>query len=221
MTYFTIKEHVTNLATLCGRKGTDIHLVAVSKSRNIEEMKSVYEAGGREFGESRVQEVVEKKKHMPENCRWHFIGTVQSNKIAKCIGQFCLIHSVDHSALAKKLSRASQEKNSMTSILLQVNTSGESAKHGLSKEQWEKELDSLHLLSHLRIEGLMTMAPLTEDVGVIRKCFRELYELREAWRKEMKEPLHFTHLSMGMSQDYPIAIEEGATILRIGSAIFS
>jgi hypothetical protein len=218
--YCQIEQQVREKALACGRQPQEITLVAISKTYPVESIQSVYQEGGRVFGESRVQEALQKIPVLPPDCQWHLIGTLQSNKVSKAISAFRLIHSVDHLQLAQKISHASQEKGITTSILLQVNTSGEVTKHGLSGEEWEKALESINQLSHLRVEGLMTMAPYTEDQELIRSCFRKLYQLREKWRSQMKDPTSFCHLSMGMSNDYLIAIEEGATLLRIGSAIF-
>lgn len=218
--YHQIEQNVHEKALACGRQPQDVLLITVSKLQPVESIQAVYREGGRQFGESRVQEALQKIPELPADCRWHLIGTLQSNKVAKAISHFDLIHSVDTPVLARQISDASQARGVMTSILLQVNTSGETAKHGLSAEEWEKALDAVNQLSHVRIEGLMTMAPYTEETKTIRNCFRQLYQLREKWRANMKEPAIFQHLSMGMSHDYLIAIEEGATLLRIGTAIF-
>jgi pyridoxal phosphate enzyme (YggS family) len=218
--YCQVAHTVREKALACGRRPEEITLIAVSKTFPFESIQSVYQEGGRDFGESRIQEALEKISQMPKDCKWHLIGTLQSNKVNKAISAFQLIHSVDTPLLAQKISEASQAKGIMTSILLQVNTSGEKTKHGLSPEEWERALERINQLSHLRIEGLMTMAPYTEDEQVIRACFHHLYQLRESWRKQMKNPAIFQHLSMGMSHDYLIAIEEGATLVRVGSAIF-
>lgn len=218
--YHQIEQKVREKTLACGRQPQDVALITVSKLQTVESIQAVYREGGRQFGESRVQEALQKIPELPADCRWHLIGTLQSNKVAKAISQFDLIHSVDTPVLAQQLSDASQARGVMTSILLQVNISGETTKHGLSAEEWEKALDAVSQLSHVRIEGLMTMAPYTEDTKKIRDCFRQLYQLREKWRTNMKEPAIFQHLSMGMSHDYLIAIEEGATLLRIGTAIF-
>jgi PLP dependent protein len=218
--YSEVAQSVWEKAMACGRQPQEITLVAVSKTWPVQAIESVYQEGGREFGENRIQEALEKIPLLPEDCRWHFIGTLQSNKVGKSISHFCLIHSVDTPLLAQKISQASEARGVTTSILLQVNTSGEKTKQGLSPEEWESFLESINQLSHVRIEGLMTMAPYTEDEKVIRSCFRQLYQLRERWRKQMKDPAIFQHLSMGMSHDYLIAIEEGATLLRVGSAIY-
>lgn len=218
--YSRVAQEVREKALACGRQPQEMTLIAVSKTHPLASIQSVYQEGERDFGESRVQEALEKIPCLPKDCRWHLIGTLQSNKILKAISAFYLIHSIDTPLLAQKVSQASQAKDVTTSILLQVNTSGEKSKHGLSAEEWKRSFDMINRLSHLRIEGLMTMAPYTEDQQVIRTCFRKLYQLRENWRPQMRDPKIFHHLSMGMSNDYLIAIEEGATLLRVGSAIF-
>jgi pyridoxal phosphate enzyme (YggS family) len=218
--YAQVVHSVQAKALACGRQPQEISLIAVSKTYPIESIQSVYQEGCREFGENRVQEALEKMAYLPKDCKWHLIGSLQSNKVGKAISAFHLIHSVDTPLLAQKISQASQAKGVTTSILLQVNTSGEKTKHGLSAEEWQHSLEVINQFSHLKVEGLMTMAPYTEDQHIMRSCFRKLYQLRETWRGQMKEPAIFQHLSMGMSHDYLIAIEEGATLLRIGTAIF-
>lgn len=218
--YLDVERQIKEKAASCGRQPNEITLIAVSKTYPIEALQAVYQEGGRNFGENRIQEALQKIPHLPSDCQWHLIGTLQSNKISKAIRSFQLIHSVDHPSLAQKISQASQAQGMTTSILLQVNVSEEKTKHGLSGKEWEKSLDALNQLSYIRIEGLMTMAPYTQDQAVIRSCFQQLYQLREKWRNQMKEAQSFHHLSMGMSNDFLIAIEEGATLLRIGSAIF-
>jgi len=188
----------------------DALLVAVTKGRSIDEIMRLYEKGIRDFGENRVQEALVKIEALPKDIRWHFIGKLQKNKVSKVIGKFHLIHSVDTCELAYSISRGAKEQ--ITSILLQVNTSGEESKSGLSAEEWEAEIPALKKLPNLAIKGLMTMAPLTDDVSVIRHCFAALRKLRDKWG--LKE------LSMGMSQDYKIALEEGATMVRIGRKLY-
>ncbi|MBA3958663.1 MAG: YggS family pyridoxal phosphate-dependent enzyme [Parachlamydiaceae bacterium] len=195
-----------------------IQLVAVSKGHPIESILSVYQTGCRDFGENRIQEALEKQTKMPSDIRWHMIGTLQLNKVRKAIGKFTLIHSVDTPELAQKISSCSLEQNLKTAILLQVNTSGELSKHGLSVEQWRKAFASVLALPGVHIEGLMTIAPLVEDKETIRRCFASLREFRDELEKQYK--ISLPKLSMGMSHDYQIAIQEGATLLRIGSAIF-
>ena len=190
----------------------DITVIAVSKQRSIEEIKIAYNQGCRDFGENRIPEALEKMALLPKDINWHFIGALQKNKVNKAIGHFGLIHSVDNPELAAKIAKSSEAANVTTSILLQVNTSGEASKQGLNPEAWRPYLESLFALKNIEIKGLMTMAPLTEDTALIRQTFRTLREFRD----ELNLPL----LSMGMSHDYKIAIEEGANLLRIGTSIF-
>lgn len=218
--YQTVMANIQAKAVECGRSADEITVIAVSKNYPLATMQSAYQEGARDFGESRMQEALTKIPQMPQDCRWHLIGTLQSNKVTKAVGVFHLIHSVDTLELAQKISEASEERGVVTSILLQVNTSGEAAKHGLSQEEWRRALPEVNQLNFIKCEGLMTIAPLTEDQGKIRKCFRTLRELRNDWRSRMRDPESFRHLSMGMSYDYLTAIEEGATLVRIGTAIF-
>ncbi len=219
--YHQVLRDVNEKAHACGRYPQEITVIAVSKNFSINEIQSVYQEGGRQFGESYIQEATEKISCLPADCQWHFIGTLQSNKVGRALSSFQLIHSVDTPLLAQKISHMAQFKGITASILLQVNISEEKSKHGLSPQDWQYSLDTINQLANLKIEGLMTMAPYTQDHRCVRLCFRKLCQLRDNWRKYMKDPIVFKHLSMGMSNDYLIAIEEGATLLRIGSAIFS
>lgn len=218
--YFSVQKRIGELARSVGRDPMDIQLIAVTKTVPIDPIKHVFEAGCFDFGENRIQEALKKIPYLPSTIRWHFIGTLQSNKVNKAISTFHLIHSVDTPDLARKISKASQEKGVTTSILLQVNTSQELSKHGLTGEEWRAYLKEMDQLPAIQLNGLMTIAPLVEDQALIQRCFRQLRLLREEFRQELKDPKIFHHLSMGMSHDYPLAIAEGATLVRIGSAIF-
>ena len=209
----SILDQIAQFANSCRREPTDISLIAVSKGCSIEEIQEVYFLGVRDFGENRVGEVLEKMEQLPSDIRWHFIGKLQKNKVNKVIGRFTLIHSVDTIELAQKIARVSHERGIRTSILLEANTSGEEVKSGLSPQEWERHYQTLLTLKGIEIHGLMTMAPLTEDESVIRHCFSEL--------RLLAERLKLPTLSMGMSNDFPIAIQEGATIVRVGTALFS
>lgn len=217
--YRKIKEHISLLAKECNRDPNNILLLGVSKNFSWEHIAPAYQFGCRDFGESKVQESLLKIEKAPKDISWHFIGNLQKNKVKKIIGKFDLIHSVDDFSLAKKISDCSLAAGIKTSILLQVNSSGEETKNGLTANKWIDLFEELDSLPNIAIKGLMTMAPLTNDEKIIRKCFRETKELfNEINRIKKREPLQ--HLSMGMTNDYPIAIQEGATIIRIGSAIF-
>lgn len=204
-------------ARQCGRDPKAIELVAVTKRHSWQEIDPLYREGQRAFGESKVTELLPKIEEAPKDCTWHFIGHLQANKVRKVVGQCALIHSVDSEKLAQKISAVSQEMAIRTSILLEVNVSGETAKHGFSVEECKALYATISNLPHLNVEGLMTMAPLTDDEAIIRQTFAGLRELRNELTTKEK-PLSI--LSMGMSHDYKLAIEEGSTMLRIGTALF-
>jgi pyridoxal phosphate enzyme (YggS family) len=218
--YFKIKHEIAEIALKCHRNPLDITLIAVSKGFPVSKMMSIYDVGCRDFGESRLQEALPKITEVSQqDIKWHFIGSLQKNKVRRTIQSFSLIHSVDTSELVRKIAEISLEEGVTTSILLQVNVSGEKTKHGLSIEKWKEAIifSKLFDLNSIRIEGLMTMAPLTEDEEQIRSCFSQLRQFRDELAISHPE-VH--HLSMGMSHDYKLAIAEGATLLRIGTAIF-
>lgn len=216
-TLFRKIEAVTQQAR---RKRQEISCIAVSKGRSPDEIREAYEAGCRDFGENRIPEALQKMQICPSDIRWHFLGHLQRNKVSKAIGRFVLIHSIDTPELAEKVSEMSLQKGIRTSILLEANTSQESTKSGLSPEEWDKVFLQLLDLQGIEILGLMTMAPLTEDKGLIRHTFSELRNLRDHLQQRAQTRADLSTLSMGMSQDYEIAIQEGATLLRIGSALF-
>lgn len=206
-----VQEDIAATARACGRDPASICLVVVSKGQSVEAMRALYELGVRDFGESRVQELLEKRALLPADISWHLIGTLQTKKANSVAGRVSLIHSVDTLRLAEKLPGGE--------VLIQVNTSGESTKHGFSIEACKLEFEKLLELPQITIKGLMTMAPRVYSEEAARASFRAAAELR-AWL-ETQYGCKLPYLSMGMSQDYRIAIQEGATHLRLGSAIFT
>lgn len=213
MNYQRVLDEVGSAAERAGRASKEITLVAVSKGNADAAIRTVYDAGCRDFGENRIQEVLPKIQSSPQDIRWHFIGSLQANKVRKAINTFFLIHSVDSLGLAQKISDCSPKPQP---ILLQVNTSGEQTKHGLDEAAWFAVFEQLLQLPGIEIKGLMTMAPFQTDEKQVRRCFSSL----RIFKEKLSQFLPLPHLSMGMSQDYHLAIQEGATILRIGSAIF-
>lgn len=207
-----LRRQIAEACQRSNRDPSDVTLIAVTKYAALEALQEAYEQGLRAFGESRIPTALDKIAQLPSDIAWHFIGHLQSNKVAKAIGHFALIHSIDSLDLAKKISSASVHQNCTTAILLQVNTSGETSKQGFTADTCRGHFAELSQLPGITVQGLMTMAPLTDDEKVIRTCFSRLRSLRDE--------LKLRHLSMGMSHDFPIAIEEGATLLRIGSALF-
>lgn len=190
-----------------------VKILVVSKHRSLEDILELYEAGVRDFGENRLPEALEKMARAPDDIRWHFIGNLQSKKVAKVVGYFHAIHSVDSFNLAELISKVSLKEGLQTQVYLQVNTSGEEAKSGDSLDAWRGMMGELRALPNLDIKGLMTMAPFIDDEVVIRECFSKL--------REFRDELSLKELSMGMSQDYQLAIEEGTTCLRLGSLVFN
>lgn len=219
--YLQLRQEVAEIARRCGRDPAHITLVAVTKGYSLEHVLHAYEAGCRDFGESRVQGALEKLSRAPKDIRWHFIGNLQKNKVRKVIGKFALIHSVDGIELAKKISDCSVEAGCVTSVLLEANTSGERTKHGMPPSGWKEAIRDVGAMAGIHIEGLMTMAPLVEDERVIRQTFAGLRALRDDLEGMLGEKGALPHLSMGMTHDYRIAIEEGATLLRVGTALFA
>lgn len=218
--YERLLEDIEHTALECGRHPKDISLIAVTKGVSWDNVQPIYNCGQRDFGESRFQEAINKITIAQPKCRWHFIGTLQKNKVRKVIENFTLIHSVDSFELAQKISEGSRELGIVTHILLQSNTSGEISKHGCTPSEWKDCFNALLALPSISIDGLMTMAPLTNNEDRIKDCFKSLRLLREELNMAANGRADLHHLSMGMSHDFKIAIAEGATLLRIGSAIF-
>lgn len=217
--YHHLGDEIARLAQKYGRKSSDITLVAVSKNQTVDDISTLYHCGCRNFGESRIPEALSKQPQLPTDILWHFIGTLQKNKAQKAVGKFTLIHSVDTPELARKIAQNSLQIQTTTPILLQVNTSGEPSKHGLDPEAWRRAIEPLLQLPGIRIEGFMTMAPYVNDEKILRHCFASLRLFRDQVAAKYSFPL--PHLSMGMSNDFPFAIAEGATLLRIGNTIFN
>lgn len=217
--YIKLVAEVKSLASSCGRDSREIKIIAVSKKHQWEEVRGAYEVGCRDFGENRVQEAEGKRVQAPTDVDWHLIGTVQRNKVRKILHHYHLIHSVDSIELADKISTCSVEEGLITPILLQVNTSGELTKHGLTASEWYAHFNHVTALPGIDVQGFMTMAPMSDEEGVIRACFRSLRMFKDRWNERLGIEKS-NHLSMGMSHDYRIAIEEGATLLRIGTLLF-
>lgn len=212
-------ENIHTSAKRANRDPSEITLVAVTKSISEDVVFYLRDYGIRNVGENRVQELLRKMPIFEKaDMQVHMIGTLQRNKVKKIIGKVILIHSVDSIELAKEISRRSQEKAVTSDILLQVNVSGEETKHGVPPEDVEKISERIISMPGIRLRGLMTIAPLI-PAEECRPYFQEMRKLFEKLRKELDES-YFDTLSMGMSNDYQIAIEEGATVVRIGTALF-
>jgi hypothetical protein len=213
-----IQSQIAAAAQKSGRSSDDIELVAVSKSHAAEKVQAAAAAGQVLFGESRVQEARAKIPLLPARLRWHFIGYLQKNKIRHALPLFELFHGIDSLALAEDLHRIADEDGINPRVLLQVNVAGEASKHGFSPEALRRDLEVLVSLGRLTIEGLMTIPPLAPETEASRRHFVALRELRDQLQAECN--VRLPQLSMGMSDDFSIAIEEGATLVRVGTAIF-
>lgn len=198
-------------------------VLAVSKLQPVEKIKALYDQGQRSFGENYVQEALEKIETLKDlsDIQWHLIGSLQKNKAKYVVGKFALIHSVDSLELAQVLSRQCVNKQVQQNILIQVNLAEEESKGGFDRETLLAQWSNLTQLPHIQIQGLMTMPPLTETGVEVRPYFRGLRELRDDLKKQTDLSIHpLKELSMGTSHDYAVAIEEGATIVRLGTILF-
>jgi pyridoxal phosphate enzyme (YggS family) len=218
-----VRQRIAEAAQRVGRAASQITLVAVSKTQPFAAIETAYAAGQRDFGENRVEElwpkVEEAKRQGLVDIRWHLIGTIQSRKSADAIGPFALIHSVDRLKLANRLNRDAVAAGKVMDVLLEVNVSGEESKHGFTPQEVMAAVPEFIAYPGIRIVGLMTMAPLVAEAEEARPVFRQLRELRE--RVELDHPgVVWPELSMGMTNDFEVAVEEGATLVRVGSAIF-
>jgi pyridoxal phosphate enzyme (YggS family) len=216
-----LEKVVSNISNSClsaGRDPGSVQLVAVSKSHPPEAIAEVMDAGQMLFGENRVQEAKSKIPQLPAKARWHFIGHLQKNKIRMALPLFEMIQSVDSLELAQQIDRVAAESGLFPRVLLEVNTGGESSKFGFSPEGLRAAMEDLLQLERIQIEGLMTIPPPAPKPEVNRPYFAMLRELRDDLEGEFR--ISLPELSMGMSDDYTAAIAEGATIVRVGTAIF-
>ena len=213
-----VRERIARAASNSDRSADDVELVAISKTHLAEEVREAVEAGQTLFGESRVQEARAKIPELSSNLRWHFVGHLQKNKIRQALPLFEMIHSVDSRALAEDINRVAEEEGLYPRVLLEVNVAGEGSKFGFAPDDLREQMEALLALSRLSIEGLMCIPPLAVESEDSRKFFVQVRQLRDSLEKEynMKLP----QLSMGMTQDFPIGIAEGATFVRVGTAIF-
>lgn len=219
-----VRANIARAAERAGRDPAAITLVAVSKTRSVQLVQMAHQAGLRDFGENRVQEALPKiATFHPPDAYWHMIGHLQSNKAGKVVGTFDMVQSVDSLHLARAINRhlaeTSTEQPSRMPVLLQVNVAGEQSKEGMTVNETPGLARQIATLPHLEVQGLMTIAPLVDDPEKVRPVFRALRLLRDQLHEELPEH-SWQQLSMGMTDDYEVAIEEGATIVRIGRAIF-
>ncbi|RKY00604.1 YggS family pyridoxal phosphate-dependent enzyme [Candidatus Poribacteria bacterium] len=215
-----VKERVAEAALRAGRDPSEITIVAVSKNFPVEAIEEAIEAGITDIGENRVQEAEAKFNRIGRVVRWHMVGHLQRNKVKKALNIFDLIHSVDSVRLLEELEKRAAQRGEVVEVLVQVNTSGEETKFGLKPEEVEGFMEIAAQKEHVRVLGLMTIGPLVDDPEKARPCFAMLREIKERVEGMKLPNVEMRHLSMGMTNDFEVAIEEGADMVRIGRAIF-
>lgn len=213
-----LKQRIKATAVRAGRDPDEIELVLVTKNVDIPRIKEAYETGERKFGENRVQDLIEKREQLPPDVEWHLIGHLQTNKVKSVIGKVHLIHSLDSLRLARTLEEKASVEGSTIQVLIQVNVTGEETKFGIPPREFLDLLENVALFRHLKPIGLMTIGPLEGNEESIRSAFRSLAMLRRDGVQ--KGWMGLKYLSMGMTHDFEIAIEEGANLIRIGTAVF-
>ena len=218
-----LKEVSDRIGAACkraGRSREDVTLVAVSKTKPVSMLMEAYAAGVRDFGENRVQEILEKAPLMPDDIRWHMIGHLQTNKVRQVIDRVVLIHSVDSVALARQIEKEAAKRDLVVHILLEVNVAGEESKFGFSVDEAEEAAVEIAKFAHVRIDGLMTIAPFVENSEENRDVFQKLFQLSVDIKRKNSDNVKMDVLSMGMTGDFEKAVEEGASVIRVGAGIF-
>lgn len=218
--YANVLKNVHNACERAGRKTDDVTLIAVSKTKPVEMLQEIYDCGCRDFGENKVQEIMDKYDKLPNDIRWHMIGHLQTNKVKYIVDKVYMIHSVDSIKLAKEISKEAVKKNVTVKVLLEVNVAKEETKFGLLTEEVLDFYKEVIDLPGLKVCGLMTIAPYVENSEENRQHFVNLKQLMVDIESEKTDNISVGELSMGMTGDYAVAIEEGATYVRVGTGIF-
>lgn len=218
--YRKVQENIQQACERSGRNPEEVTLVAVSKTKPVEMIQDVYDLGQRDFGENKVQEMTEKYEIMEKDIRWHMIGHLQRNKVKYLIDKSCLIHSVDSLRLAQTISDEAGKKGCTIPILIEVNVAQEESKFGIHPDEAEELIREIAKLPGISIKGLMTIAPYVDNPEENRQIFRDLKQLSVDIDRKNINNVSMRILSMGMTNDYEVAIEEGATIVRVGTGIF-
>jgi PLP dependent protein len=213
-----VREQIASAAAKSGRSADDVELVAITKTHPADKVRQAIDAGQTLFGESRVQEARVKIPELSSNIRWHFVGHLQKNKVRQALPLFEMIHSVDSLALAQDINRIAEEEGLYPRVLLELNVAGEGSKFGFAPDHLREQMEALLALPRLSIEGLMCIPPVAVESEDSRRFFVQVRKLRDSLEKEFSMKL--PQLSMGMTQDFQIGIQEGATLVRVGTAIF-
>lgn len=215
-----VEEKIQKACDRANRRRNEVTLIAVSKTKPVEMLKEIYDCNQRDFGENKVQEMCDKMSVLPTDIKWHMIGHLQTNKVKYIVGKTELIHSVDSLHLAKEIEKQAAKNNVLQPILVEVNIAQEESKFGIFKEEAIDLIRNIATLPHLQIKGLMTIAPFVENPEENRLYFRQIRQLSVDIENENIDNVDMKVLSMGMTGDYEVAIEEGATIVRVGTGIF-
>lgn len=218
--YRAVEEKVANACKRAGRSREDVTLIAVSKTKPVSMIEELLPLGVRDFGENKVQELTAKEEVLPKDIRWHMIGHLQRNKVKYVIDKSCMIHSVDSLRLAQEISKEAVKHALVMPVLIEVNVAGEESKFGVSVEEAPSLVEEVSKLPGIQVNGLMTIAPYVEDPEENRYVFRNLRKLSVDIREKNFDNVTMNVLSMGMTGDYEVAIEEGATHVRVGTGIF-
>lgn len=215
-----VEERVAKACKRAGRNREEVTLIAVSKTKPVEDVREAMADGIIDFGENKVQEIMDKYEAIPEKLNWHMIGHLQRNKVKYIVDKVCLIHSVDSLRLAKQIDEEAKKKNLVCPILVEVNVAGEDTKFGVSVEETEDLIREIAKLSNVQVRGLMTIAPFVDNPEDNRVHFKTLKNLSVDIKRKNIDNIDMNILSMGMTGDYEVAIEEGATMVRVGTGIF-
>ncbi len=215
-----VRERIAAACRRSGRSPEEVTLIAVSKFKPVSDIEAAIAAGQTVFGENRVQELCDKYDVLPAGVTWHMIGHLQRNKVKYLMGKAAMIHSVDTLRLAEQISEEAQKAEIIMPVLLEVNAAKEETKFGFFPEEVKEAAIKISQLPGIRVKGLMTIAPFVEDSEDNRKYFKKLHELRVDIQRENIDNIDMTELSMGMTGDYEVAVEEGATMVRVGTGIF-
>lgn len=215
-----VQKNIEKACEVSGRSTEEVTLVAVSKTKPVEMLREAYEAGARVFGENKVQEIMDKYDQMPEDVQWHMIGHLQRNKVKYIVDKVAMIHSVDSVRLAQTIEQEAAKKNVRVPILAEVNVAEEESKFGLRMEDVLPFLEEISQYPHLEVRGLMTIAPFVDDPEENREVFRKLKKLSVDIDEKNINNITMSVLSMGMTGDYEVAVQEGATMVRVGTGIF-
>ena len=215
-----VRKNIADACARCGRNPESVTLIAVSKTKPLEDLQSAYRCEVRDFGENKMQEIVLKAPDMPEDARFHMIGHLQRNKVKQVLKHVVLIHSVDSVRLAEQIQLEAEKEQLQTDILLEVNVAGEESKYGFAPEEVADAAAQIAKFPNVHIRGLMTIAPFVENSEENRDVFKKLFQLSVDISRKNIDNVTMSVLSMGMTGDYEVAIEEGATMIRVGTGIF-